>query len=216
MEDQHSHRANAASDLGRRDETRRPRGTGPSLSELITVQWQRERDDLDLQNFLLAIYFMRLGTLVDRAYDRHCQKEYGINGGDMRLMLALRRSGPPYVMRPTDLFRALLVTSGAITKKVDRLVEAGYVERLPDPSHSGGFLVHLTKKGLPAVEKAVLHLANHSALAPTMAQFTAEERKHGSAFALRILSALESAEVPMGDETVVSTSSPETAESNVS
>src|SRR3954462_4975874 len=66
----------------------------PSLSELITVQWQREREDLDLQNFLLAIYFMRLGTLVDRAYDRHCQKHYGVNGGDMRLMLALRRSGP--------------------------------------------------------------------------------------------------------------------------
>src|SRR4051794_33538933 len=76
----------------------------PSISELITMQWQTERQDLDLQNFLLAIYFMRLGTLVDRAYDRHCQKAYGVNGGDMRLMLALRRSGPPYVKRPTDLF----------------------------------------------------------------------------------------------------------------
>ena len=120
-------------------------GEGPSLSEMITMQWQTERSDLDLQDFLLAIYFMRLGTLVDRAYDRHCQKEYGVNGGDMRLMLALRRSGPPYVKRPTDLFRTLLVTSGAITKKVDRLMEHGYVERLPDPSHNGGFLVHLTK-----------------------------------------------------------------------
>lgn len=163
----------------------------PSLSELITLQWQSERSDLDLQNFLLAIYFMRLGTLVDRAYDRHCQKKYGINGGDMRLMLALRRSGPPYVKRPTDLFRTLLVTSGAITKKVDRLVQVGYVERLPDPSHQGGFLVHLTKKGLRVVEDAVDHLANQSALAPAMAQFTPEERKRGSDFALRILSTLE-------------------------
>jgi DNA-binding MarR family transcriptional regulator len=171
----------------------------PSLSELITLQWQRERTDLDLQNFLLAIYFMRLGTLVDRAYDRHCQKKYGINGGDMRLMLALRRSGPPYVRRPTDLFRALLVTSGAITKKVDRLADAGYVERLPDPSHSGGFLVHLTKKGLHVVEEAIEHLARQSALAPAMAQFTSEERKRGSDFALRILSALESSEADAVD-----------------
>ena len=115
------------------------RSLSPSLGELITLQWQRERGDLDLQNFLLAIYFMRLGTLVDRAYDRYCQKHYGINGGDMRLMLALRRSGPPYVKRPTDLFRALLETAGAITKKVDRLVEAGFVERSHDPSHSGGY-----------------------------------------------------------------------------
>ena len=164
---------------------------GPSLSEMITMQWQTERSDLDLQNFLLAIYFMRLGTLVDRAYDRHCQKEYGVNGGDMRLMLALRRSGPPYVKRPTDLFRALLVTSGAITKKVDRLVEQGYVERLPDPSHNGGFLVHLTRKGLHVVDLAIEHLANHSVLGPALSRLPPEERRRGSAFALRVLSTLE-------------------------
>ena len=180
--------------------SRQGRSLRPSISELVTMQWQTERQDLDLQNFLLAIYFMRLGTLVDRAYDRHCQKEYGINGGDMRLMLALRRSGPPYVKRPTDLFRALLVTSGAITKKVDRLVEAGYVERLQDPSHSGGFLVHLTKKGLQIVELAVEHLANHSALAPAMSQLSPEDRERGTQFALRVLSTLESSEMGLEDE----------------
>jgi DNA-binding MarR family transcriptional regulator len=169
--------------------------SAPSLSEFITLSWQREREDLDLQNFLLAIYFMRLGTIVDRAYDRHCQKHYGVNGGDMRMMLALRRSGPPYVKRPTDLFRALLVTSGAITKKVDRLVQMSYVERLPDPTHNGGFLVHLTRKGLAVVEDAIEHLANHSVLAPSMSQLSAEERKRGTDFALRILSSLEKSEV---------------------
>lgn len=173
---------------------------GPSLSEMITMQWQTERSDLDLQNFLLAIYFMRLGTLVDRAYDRHCQKEYGVNGGDMRLMLALRRSGPPYVKRPTDLFRALLVTSGAITKKVDRLAEFGYVERLPDPSHNGGFLVHLTRKGLQVVDRAIEHLANQSVLGPAMSQLSQEDRKRGSAFTLRLLSALERTQAEPPDE----------------
>jgi DNA-binding MarR family transcriptional regulator len=200
MEDsRHSDQVTPGTDAGQRTEARRTLGTGSSSSELNTIQWQSERDDLDLQNFLLAIYLMRLGTLVDRAYDRHCQKEYGINGGDMRLMLALRRSGPPHVKRPTDLFRTLLVTSGAITKKVDRLVEVGYVERLPDPSHNGGLLVHLTKAGLQVVELAVEHLANHSALSPAMSRFTAEERKRGSAFALRILSTLESAGVDPED-----------------
>lgn len=190
-----------AAEQGEHSEHRHERSAAPSLSELITLQWQREREDLDLQNFLLAIYFMRLGTLVDRAYDRYCQKQFGINGGDMRLMLALRRSGPPYVKRPTDLFRALLVTSGAITKKVDRLVEAGFVERSPDPSHSGGFLVHLTKRGLHVVEEAIEHLANHSALAPAMSRLSPEERKHGTDFALRMLSALEQTEVDLqGDE----------------
>ena len=163
-----------------------------SHSQLIAMQWRTERGDLDLDNFLLAIYFMRMGTLVDRAYDRYCMKEYGIGGGDMRVMLALRRGGPPYVKRPTDLFRALLVTSGAVTKKVDRLVTAGYAERLADPSHGGGFLVHLTKKGLQVVENAIEHLAKRSVLGPTMTQFTPEERRRGTDFVLRVLSALES------------------------
>ena len=172
--------------------TKRKRGT--SLTELITLQWQRERSDLDLDNFLLAIYLMRVGTWLDRAFDKMCQERWGIGGGDMRVMLALRRTGAPYVKRPTDLFRALLVTSGAITKKVDRLVEAGFVERLPDPGHSGGFLIHLTKKGLHVVDEATERLAKESMLAPAMRQFTKDEREAGSDFTRRILSALEELE----------------------
>jgi DNA-binding MarR family transcriptional regulator len=167
------------------------RRKGGGISELITLQWRAARGDLDLDNFLLAIYFMRLGTLADRAYDRRCRHKYGVGGGDMRVLLALRRSGPPYVKRPTDLFRALLVTSGAVTKKVDRLVEVGFAERLPDPGHNGGFLVRLTRKGLTVVEETVEYLARHSVLAPAMAQFTPDERQQGSDFALRILSMLE-------------------------
>ena len=48
--------------------------------ELITIQWQRERSDLDLSDFLLAIYFMRLGTLVERGYGRMCERRYNISG----------------------------------------------------------------------------------------------------------------------------------------
>jgi DNA-binding MarR family transcriptional regulator len=176
------------------------RGSGASLSELITLQWHAERGELDLQNFLLAVYFVRLTTLVQRADERECQQQFGISAGDMRLMLALRRSGPPYVKRPTDLFRTLLVTSGAITKKVDRLVASGYVERLPDPGHSGGFLVHLTKKGLRAVDQRVEYLAEHSVLGPAMEQFTPEERRRGIEFVLKTLAVLESADVPGDDE----------------
>jgi DNA-binding MarR family transcriptional regulator len=166
---------------------------GKSFIELITVQWQRERGDLDLSNFLLAIYLMRLGTIIERAFGRQCEERYGISGSDMRVLFALRRGGPPYVKRPTDLFRALLVTSGAITKKVDRLAELEMVERLQDPGHLGGFLVRLTKKGLHIADEMVESLANESVIAPTMGQFTKAEREQGNLFALRMLSGLEAA-----------------------
>jgi DNA-binding MarR family transcriptional regulator len=167
------------------------RPSGASLIELITVQWQRERGDLDLSNFLLAIYLMRLGTLVERAYGRMCERRYQITGTDMRVLLALRRGGAPYAKRPTDLFRALLITSGAMTKKVDRLAEHGLVERMRDPGHGGGFLVRLTRKGLQVVEEVVEYLAKESVVAPTMAGLSPAERKAGNQFVLRMLADLE-------------------------
>jgi DNA-binding MarR family transcriptional regulator len=175
---------------------RKAESAGSSNIEFITLQWQREHSDLDLSNFLLAIYLMRIGTLVDQAFDKMCQNHWGISGSDMRVLLALRRSGHPYAKRPTDLYRALLVTSGAITKKIDRLVNLGLVERQPDPSHGGGFIVHLTKKGLAVVEKAVVRLAEESSIAPAMERFTDAERAAGHEFCLRTLALMEELVLP--------------------
>ena len=170
------------------------RDAHPALSELITLQLQTEMRDLNLENLLLAIYFVRVGTLLERDYDRYCESKHGISGGDMGVLFALRRSGPPYAKRPTDLFRGLLVTAGAITKKVDRLAAAGCVERLQDPGHAGGFLVCLTRNGLRIVDRAAKYLATDSAIATAVAQLKPAERKAGLDFIRKILAALERAE----------------------
>jgi len=182
---------------------------GKSLIELITVQWQRERGDLDLSNFLLAIYLMRLGTIIERSFGRLCEERYGISGSDMRVLFALRRGGPPYIKRPTDLFRALLVTSGAITKKVDRLAALDMVERLQDPGHQGGFIVRLTKKGLQMANQMVETLATESVIAPAMQQMSAAEREQGSRFALSVLSALETLDLDMSNDGDASPAAPD-------
>jgi len=181
---------------------------GRSHIELITMQWQHEHSELDLSNFLLAIYFMRIGTLVEQAFDKMCQSLCGISGSDMRVLLALRRSGHPYAKRPTDLYRALLVTSGAITKKIDRLASLGIVERQPDPGHGGGFIVHLTKKGLDIVEKAIVKLAEESSIAPAIARFTDEERAAGNEFCLRTLALMEELVLPGLEEADNASSKP--------
>src|SRR5258708_570396 len=163
---------------------------GKTFIELITVQWQRERGDLDLSNFLLAIYLMRLGSVIERDFDGLCQQRYHISGSDMRVLFALRRGGPPYVKRPTDLFKALLVTSGAMTKKVDRLASLGMVERVRDPGHLGGFLIRLTRKGVQVADEMVEALAKRSAIDPAMGQFTAAEREQLGRFALCMVTPL--------------------------
>ena len=169
--------------------------TAPEHSHVLDIaeSWKRARPDLDLSDFLLAIYVMRTGRILDDAYDRMCRKQFGISGADMRVVFALRRAGKPYARRPTDLFRALLVTSGAITKQVDRLSNVGFVERLDDPSYSGGFLILLTAKGLKAADAATEMLAKDAPITPALRSLCAADRAALQRLVVHTLMELESA-----------------------
>ena len=171
-----------------------------SFIEEITQQWQRERPDLDLGDFLLAIYVRRLGRLIESDYERMCQTRFGMSAWDMRVLLALRRGGPPYAMRPTDLFEALLVTSGAVTKQVDRLQRRRLVKRLRDPEHGGGFRVQLTERGVQMVDAAVELLARESSIRPATSQFDKAEREALGRACLKLISLLEPGQPPPATE----------------
>jgi DNA-binding MarR family transcriptional regulator len=143
----------------------------------IATSWARERPDLDPLDYLLPIYLIRIGRIVDRMGDQHWQKSFDLSASEIRVLFALRRSGGDYARRPTDLFQALLVTSGAITKKVDRLQAAGLVKRRPDPDDKGGFLVHLTAKGKQVADQALASLADSSVVSRKRLSLSRQERK---------------------------------------
>jgi DNA-binding MarR family transcriptional regulator len=165
-----------------------------SLIHEITRQWHAERPDLDLQNFLMQIYLQRIGRIIESRFGKMCLRRFGIRAQDMRLLFALRRSGAPFAKRPTDLFRATLVTSGAITKQVDRLANKKLVRRLPDPDYGGGFLVQLTEKGLEVIDRASTIVATESFIGPAMAAMKPRERDAAERFCLRLIATLEAAD----------------------
>ena len=73
----------------------------------------------------------------------------------------MRRVGPPYRLRPTDFAATLMLTSSGATKRLDRLEQAGYLAREPDPSDRRGILITLTANGRDLVDRAVVkHAAN--------------------------------------------------------
>jgi DNA-binding MarR family transcriptional regulator len=74
------------------------------------------------------------------------------------VLSALRRQGPPYQLSPGALLRATLVTSGTMTNRIDRLAEAGFVARYPDPADKRGVLVQLTQQGREVVDAALADL----------------------------------------------------------
>jgi DNA-binding MarR family transcriptional regulator len=162
----------------------------------ISASWRRERPDIDLENLLLSIALTRLARLQDSRYEAMCVERFGITAAEMRLLFALRRSGRPYARRPTDLFRALIVTSGAITKQVNRLVAKNLVGRTNDPLHGGGFLVHLTAKGLKVANAASEDQAENSLIASGMATLTPKQREEGIVFIEHLLASLEATYQP--------------------
>jgi DNA-binding MarR family transcriptional regulator len=90
---------------------------------------------------------------------------YGISFGEYLVLAALRRARPPHRMNPTRLFNSVILSSGAMTNRLDRLEAMGLVERLPDPADRRGRLVGLTEAGLELVDRAVIdHLENENLL----------------------------------------------------
>lgn len=142
----------------------------------VAESWLRERPDLNPDDYLHLIYAIRLGRMLDKLDDERNRLCHGLSSSEMRVIFALRRAGAPFTRRPTDLFKAVLVTSGAITKQVGRLVERGYVKRPPDPANNGGFLVQLTPAGVALADEGLSALADQSPDNYGTGSLTREER----------------------------------------
>lgn len=118
-------------------------------------EWLKEKPELDISGLEVEMWIIRVARLIDLRFGSLCKREFGLLPSEARTLLVLRRSGRPYALRPTDLFRAQLVTSGATTKQVNRLCSLELVVRNRDPLHAGGYLVQLTAKGVKTADKLV-------------------------------------------------------------
>ncbi len=136
----------------------------PDHVDLILAQWRRERPDLDVTPLGLFARLFRAAHLTDGALAQTLVG-HDLQTGWFDLLAALRRAGAPYELNPTQLMGATMLSSGGMTKRLDRLVEAGLVERRPDPADRRGTLVGLTRQGKATVDKALkAHMANEERL----------------------------------------------------
>ena len=130
----------------------------------IVEQWGRVRPDLDVSPTHTLQRITRADVLQTQSFTEVFAR-HGITWGEYLVLAALRRAGQPYRMNPTTLFNAVVLSSGAMTNRLDRLEEMGLVRRRPDPEDRRGRLVELTPKGRALVDKAVVeHLTNEDRL----------------------------------------------------
>ena len=122
--------------------------------EHLLEQWRRERPDIDASPMGIVARISRLARILDRQVEEG-YAEYGLNTAQFGVLAALRRAGEPYCLTPTSLYNSLLVSSGAMTNRLERLTAAGYVRRIPDPSDGRSILVALTPKGKRLIDRVV-------------------------------------------------------------
>jgi DNA-binding MarR family transcriptional regulator len=129
----------------------------------IASQWNNVRPDLDISPMEVIGRVSRLSRLVDRRLTENFAR-HGIERWMYDVLATLRRSGEPYELSAGDLVRQTMVTTGAITNRIDRLEERGLVERVGAEDRRK-VIVRLTKQGRRLVDEvAVTHLATERAI----------------------------------------------------
>jgi DNA-binding MarR family transcriptional regulator len=130
----------------------------------IVHEWNRQRPDLDVSVTHVLQRITRLYLLQSASFAKVFGR-FGITFGEWEVLSALFRSGPPYRLRPTQLVRAMVLSSGAMTNRIDNLEDLRLVERLRDTNDRRSIFVALTKRGHRLLDEAVVaHLANEERL----------------------------------------------------
>jgi DNA-binding MarR family transcriptional regulator len=122
--------------------------------DVVLDQWRRERPDVDAWPMGIVGRISRLSRLLDlRLKDFFA--EHGLERWEFDVLATLRRSGPPYELTAGALNRAAMITSGAITNRIDRMAKRGLVERVPDEQDRRSVRVRLTERGWETIEELV-------------------------------------------------------------
>lgn len=123
------------------------------LIDELQKDWARQRPDLDARPMGVVLRIQALAKILgDQAAQR--LQAYGLHWWQYDVLSALRRQGEPFVMPATRLADTAMLTSGAMTNRIDRLESDGLVRRLKDEKDRRRVLVQLTRKGLKLVEQA--------------------------------------------------------------
>lgn len=130
----------------------------------IQEEWRRERPDLDVapQGVIGRLHRVaaRLTDELTAVYAEH-----GLAEGDFDVLAALRRAGAPFERTPSELAEHTMITTGGMTKRLDRLERAGLLTRRTADGDGRGRVVALTSLGRETIDAAfTAHMENERRL----------------------------------------------------
>jgi DNA-binding MarR family transcriptional regulator len=166
-----------------------PGGPAEEVSSLI-ADWRDERPELNLDSVWI---FLPLRRALQAAESRRAGilGEFGITPAMFDMLVALRRCGPPYVRTPSEMTRVLVLSAGGVSQRLERLEQAGFIERTVNTEDRRWIHVGLTKLGLTTLDTLMTrYMANEERLLHGM---SARDRKQLGKLLLRLESSILSA-----------------------
>jgi DNA-binding MarR family transcriptional regulator len=151
-------------------------------------QWRRERRDLPLASMAIMGRVSRLEALV-MAELEPVLRAHGLNGADLDVLAALRRAGEPFSLTPTELSRSLMVGSGTVSHRLERLERRGLLRRQASRDDRRSVRVELTQRGRRIVDAAITELVETEAR--LLRGLSARDRVQLERLLRRLLASLE-------------------------
>ena len=173
------------------DGIKRPAGAAAAKEDPITqivMQWKAALPDLQVEGMEIIGRARRI-VLSSRPAIEAVFREHGLDAGEFDVLATLRRSGPPFALRPTEIFQSLMVSSGGLTDRLSRLEAKALIRREAAPEDGRSTLVVLTAKGRTLAEKVMR--ADMETEAQMLAGLTPEERKSLARLLSRLLQSIE-------------------------
>lgn len=154
------------------------------LVDQLVEDWGRERSEIDAGGLGVTNRIALLGKVLSNE-DKRVLAPLGLAPWACDVLLALRRQGPPYQLTPTKLRKLTLLTSGAMTTRLDRLEEAGLVHRELDSDDRRSFRVSLTERGKHMADRAFT--ARIEMVEGRLAPLSSDERRTAAALLRKLL-----------------------------
>ncbi len=134
----------------------------------IVEQWARQRPHVDVSGMAIIGRIARLEKLIRPRLDA-VFSQHGLESWEFDVLATLLRNGEPHQLTPGQLLDSMMITSGAMTNRIDRLEQRGFVRRTKSPTDGRQILVTLTKKGQRVADAALLdHAENERAIVGTL------------------------------------------------
>ena len=120
----------------------------------VVSQWAKEKPELDTEPMAIMGRLMRIAKHMEN-HVAELHKRYDLKMGEFDVLATLRRSGKPYRLTPSELISSMMLTSGAMTNRLDKLEKKGLIVREHSKEDRRSVTVELTAKGFELIDSLI-------------------------------------------------------------